>query len=205
MPLMPEDTTQLTQLLGRAADGDQQAHCQLMEVAYDELRRLAGGMMRRERPDHTLQPTALVNEASLRMLGQGGSLAKRDRAYFFGAMATAMRRVLVDHARSRGAQRRGGSEQQKVPLDEAVDAIQQDGRLDLLSLDEALDQLASRSQRQADVVTLRFFGGLSVPDIAEHLGVSVSTVEKDWRMARAWLQSQLDGASIGSSLAPPPQ
>lgn len=199
---MSDETSNLTLLLGRAADGDQAAHAQLLEVAYDELRRLAGGMMRRERADHTLQPTALVNEASLRMLGQAGSLAKRDKAYFFGAMATAMRRVLVDHARARGAQRRGGPEHQKVPLDEAVDAVQNEGGVDLLALDEALNELSQRSSRQANIVTLRFFGGLSVPAIAEQLDVSVSTVEKDWRMARAWLQQQLDGTQLGSSLAP---
>ena len=163
-----------------------------MEAAYDELRRLAGGMMRRERGDHTLQATALVNEAALRMLGQNALATSGNRAYFFGAMATAMRRVLVDHARARSARRRGGGDYQRHGLDYAVEEIELDAQVDLVALNDALDRLEALSERQSRIVTLRFFGGMSVPEIAEHLDVSVSTVEKDWRLARVWLHRQLN-------------
>jgi RNA polymerase sigma factor (TIGR02999 family) len=162
-----------------------------MEAAYDELRRLAGGMMRRERADHTLQATALVNEAALRLLGQDALAGAGDRAYFFGTMATAMRRVLVDHARARNAQRRGGGAYQRQGLDYAVEAIEEEAQIDLVALDEALTELTTLSERQSQIVTLRVFGGMSVPEVADHINVSVSTVEKEWRLARAWLQRQL--------------
>lgn len=181
----------LTLLLNQASAGDSGAEAQLMEAAYDELRRLAGGMMRRERGDHTLQATALVNEAALRMLGQNAFAEVNDRAYFFGAMATAMRRVLVDHARARNARRRGGGEYERQGLDYAVEAIENEAQVDLVALNDALEQLETMSERQCRIVTLRFFGGMSIPEIAEHLSVSTSTVEKDWRLARAWLHSQL--------------
>lgn len=186
-------------LLGQASSGDSDAEARLMEAAYDELRRLAGGMMRRERGDHTLQATALVNEAALRMLGQNALAVSGDRAYFFGAMATAMRRVLVDHARARNARRRGGGEYQRQGLDYVVEAVEAEAKVDLVDLNEALDKLAELSERQNSIVTLRFFGGMSIPEIAEHLQVSESTVEKDWRMARAWLHGQLGDPSARSS------
>lgn len=196
---MPEHSpAQLTILLNQAATGDADAEAQLMEAAYDELRRLAGGMMRRERGDHTLQATALVNEAALRMLGQNALAGVSDRAYFFGAMATAMRRVLVDHARARNARRRGGGDYQRQGLDYAVEAIESEAQVDLVALNDALEQLTELSERQGRIVTLRFFGGMSVPEIAEHLEVSTSTVEKDWRLARAWLHNQLDDQSSAS-------
>ncbi|REK17735.1 MAG: RNA polymerase subunit sigma [Planctomycetota bacterium] len=190
----------LTLLLSRASSGDADAESELMEAAYEELRRLAGGMMRRERSDHTLQATALVNEAALRLLGGNAQIASGDRAYFFGAMATAMRRVLVDHARARNAQRRGGGDYQRQGLDYAVEAIESDAQVDLVALNDALDRLETMSERQNRIVMLRFFGGMSVPEIAEHLDVSASTVEKDWRLARAWLHRQLgDDASPGDA------
>ena len=195
---MSADTEEITQLLGQVADGNQQAEAQLLNRAYDELRRLAGGMMRRERSDHTLQPTALVNEAALRMLGSDALAAGKDRAYFFGTMATAMRRVLVDHARSRNAARRGGGAYERHGLDVVVESLERDAKLDLLALDDALDKLAGLSERQAQVVALRFFGGMSVPQIADHLQVGVSTVEKDWRLARAWLHGQLSDGESGT-------
>ena len=190
----------LTMLLGQASAGDTEAESQLMEAAYGELRRLAGGMMRRERGDHTLQATALVNEAALRMLGQNALAVSGDRAYFFGAMATAMRRVLVDHARARNARRRGGGDYQRQGLDYVVEAVEEEAQVDLVDLNEALDQLAHLSERQNQIVTLRFFGGMSVPEIAEHLQVSTSTVEKDWRLARAWLHRQLGENSVPSDV-----
>ena len=183
---------EITLILGEIRTGSDSAKQELMDRAYDELQRLAAGMMRRERSDHTLQPTALVNEAALRMLGQLTKVGGRDRAYFFGAMATAMRRVLVDHARGKNASRRGGGEYKKQGLDYAIDFVQDDSQIDLLALDEALNRLTEMSPRQGEVVTLRFFGGMSIPEIAEHPEVSISTVEKEWRIARAWLQTQLD-------------
>lgn len=182
---------EVTQLLGRIDAGDGQAQADLLELVYEELRQVAGGFMRRERPDHTLQPTALANEAALRLLGQDALGKLHNRAHFFGAMAQAMRRVLVDHARAKNAQRRGG-EHQRVVLELAIDLAEVGDQIDLLALDEALRKLESLNERQAKVVELRFFGGLSVPEIAEHLDVSVSTVEKDWRLARAWLRGQLE-------------
>ena len=186
-----ENHREITVILGDIHEGNEDAKQELMELAYDQLRQLAGGMMRRERDNHTLQPTALVNEAALRMLAQLDQIAARDRAYFFGAMATAMRRVLVDHARARNAARRGGGEMERHSLDYAVELVEQETKVDLLSLDEALTNLAELNPRQSEIVSLRFFGGLSIPQIADHLEVSVSTVEKDWRFARAWLHSQL--------------
>jgi RNA polymerase sigma factor (TIGR02999 family) len=180
----------MTLVLERVEAGDEAAKAQLLELAYEELRKVAGGMMRRERTDHTLQPTALVNEAVIRLLGEDALAAATNRAYFFGIMANVMRRVLVDHARKRDALRRGG-DRQRASFDVAIEEAEGAGRVDVLDLDEALNELAAVDQRQAQIVTLRFFGGLSIPEIAEHLDVSVSTVEKDWRFARAWLRRQL--------------
>lgn len=186
-----ETTHQVTQILQRVESGDPAARNELLEVAYQELRNMAGGMMRRERPDHTLQPTALVNEAVLRLLDAGALNDAKNRAYFFGVMATAMRRVLVDHARKVRALRRGGGVE-KEALDVALEEIQGEHGVDLIALDDALNELSGASERQAEIVTLRFFGGLSMPEIAGHLDVSLSTVEKDWKVARAWLKRQLD-------------
>jgi RNA polymerase sigma-70 factor (ECF subfamily) len=146
--------------------------------------------MRRERPDHTLQPTALVHEAALRVLQTDAILQFDGRGAFFGAMATAMRRVLIDHARRRGAERRQG-ERRRVPLDELLDSLEQSHRLNLLDLDDALAELEELNPRQGAVVVQRFFCGFALPEIAEHLGVSLSTVEKDWRLARAWMRQRL--------------
>ena len=184
-------TREMTLILDEIGQGSDEAKAELMQKAYEELQQLACGMMRRERSDHTLQPTALVNEAAMRMLGQLTELGGRDRAYFYGAMATAMRRVLVDHARRKNASRRGGSEYKKQGLDYAIEFVQEDAKTDLLALDEALEQLSTMNARQSEVVSLRFFGGMTVPEIAAHLDVSVSTIEKDWRIARAWLHTQL--------------
>lgn len=149
--------------------------------------------MRNERPEHTLQPTALVNEAAARIL-QGASLADmKGREYFFAAMARAMRQVLVSHARTRNRLKRGG-EYQRVPLDDAIDYVEQEHEFDLIALDDALNDLQQHSERHSEVVTLRFFGGLSIDDIAEHLGISGSTVVRDLRFARAWLGTRLRGS-----------
>ncbi len=182
---------EVTMLLGQIQQGDVAAKSALLELAYNELRGMAAGFMRRERSNHTLQATALVNEAALRLMSSDALDNAANRAYFFGAMANAMRRILVDHARRSSALRRGGGEP-SVPLDIVVHTVEEDQGIDLLALNEALDNLAAASPRQAEIVVLRFFGGLSIPEIAEHLDVSVSTVEKDWRVARAWLRGTLN-------------
>lgn len=181
---------EVTQILVRIESGDEAARDELLSLAYEELRSMAAGMMRRERSDHTLQPTAVVNEAVLRLLGEEGLQNVRSRAYFFGVMATAMRRVLVDHARRRDSQRRGGG-QRKKSLELAIDQAEGELGVDLVALDDALQRLGAVSGRQAEIVTLRYFGGLSMPEIAEHLDVSLSTIEKDWKVARAWLRREL--------------
>jgi RNA polymerase sigma factor (TIGR02999 family) len=182
----------LTALLGEVRAGDEDAKDRLVRAIYAELRRLAGGLMHHERPGHTLQPSALVHEALMRLL-DGEALAEvPNRRYLFAAAAQAMRQVLVDHARRRRAAKREGG-RARVPLDEALVALEEQG-LDVLVLHEALDRLAEAHPRQAQVVTLRFFGGLSVPEVAESLAVSATTVESDWRFARAWLKGQLGGS-----------
>jgi RNA polymerase sigma factor (TIGR02999 family) len=159
-----------------------------MPLVYDELRRLAGGYLRRERPDHTLQPTALVNEAYMQMVGQRHA-RWQNRAQFIGVAAQMMRRILVDHARQQQAEKRGG-EFQKLSLDENID-VSGERASDLVALDEALQRLVALDPQKARVVELRFFGGLSVEETAEVLGVSAPTVKRQWRMAKAWLYGQV--------------
>jgi RNA polymerase sigma factor (TIGR02999 family) len=156
---------------------------------YDELRRLASGLLRRERPGHTLQPTALVHEALLRLLTPQALGNTRDRAHFLAAAARAMRQILVDHARRRAADKRGGG-QELLPLDEALDHLARQ-KLYVLAVHEALDHLAALHERQSQIVELRFFGGYTVAEIADMLEISVSTVESDFRKAAAFLRSQL--------------
>jgi RNA polymerase sigma factor (TIGR02999 family) len=179
----------LSVLLGEVRAGRPEAQARLVAMIYDELRRMARRLMRRERPDHTLQASAVVNEALLRLLGGEALAGAQDRRYLFGAAAQAMRQVLVDHARRRRTSKRTG-DRARMPLDGALAAFDDRG-LDIISLHEALEQLAQAHPRPAQVVELRFFGGLSVPDVAGALGVSDTTVESDWRFARAWLRGQL--------------
>jgi RNA polymerase sigma factor (TIGR02999 family) len=187
---MNGQTSQFTEVLSDVRGGSAGARERLFSLVYEELRRVAGGLMRRERPDHTLQPTALVNESLLRLL-DGDTLENvRDRAYFFAAAAQAMRRVLVDHARAKYAAKRGG-EAEKLPLDEAVALFEQQN-MSVLDLDEALEELRALDERQYQVVMLRYFGGLAVPEVAAQLDVSVGTVENDFRIARAWLRARID-------------
>jgi len=181
----------LTLILERAQAGDERARGEVLALVYDELRRVASGLMRRERPDHTLSPTAVVHEAVIRLLGDAVFDKVADRSYLFASAARAMREVLIDHARRRAADRHGGG-MRRVPLDAVVEYFQEQG-LDLVAVHEALDRLAERDERQAQVMTLRYFGGMTVPEVAEALGVSVVTVERDWRVARAWLVGQLGG------------
>ncbi len=179
----------VTQLLVDWSNGDQAALDKLMPVVYDELRRLAGNYLRRERPDHTLQPTALVNEAYLKLVDQRKA-RWQNRAQFFGVAAQLMRRILVDHARVRQAQKRGGSDQQQLSLSYA-DRVAEKPDVDLLALHEALNQLALIDPQQARIVELRFFGGLTIEETAEILGISHATVERDWTLSRAWLRREL--------------
>ena len=165
----------------------------LMPVVYRELRRLAAHYMRQERPDHTLQPTALVHEAYLRLVGQPDR-NWQNRAHFFAVAAQAMRAVLVDHARANVAQKRGGGKLH-VKLDDAPAVAAPEPRY-LLVLDQALKQLEQIDARASRVVELRWFVGLSVEEAAHVMGISEKTVRRDWNFAKAWLQAELDGGSL---------
>jgi RNA polymerase sigma factor (TIGR02999 family) len=180
----------ITQLLIDWSKGDQAALEKLMPLVYDELRRLASNYLRRERASHTLQPTALVNEAYLKLIDQRHA-KWQNRAHFFGISAQLMRRILVDHARQRQAAKRGGSDLQRLSITSAETVIKRP-EIDLLALNEALDELAEMDPQQGRIVELKFFGGLSIEETAEVLGISHATVERDWKMARAWLRRQLE-------------
>jgi RNA polymerase sigma-70 factor (ECF subfamily) len=180
----------VTQLLRAWSDGDESALEQLVPLVEAELRRLARGYMGRERKGHTLQATALVNEAFLR-LTDARRVRWQDRAHFLGISARLMRRVLVDHARSRGYQKRGGAAH-RVTLTEAL-VVTPEPPLDLIALDRALEALAIVDARKAKVIDLRFFGGLSVQETAEVLHVSTDTIKRDWRLAKLWLLRELEG------------
>ena len=178
----------LTQLLLAWSDGDQAAFEQLVPLIYEELRRLARRYMARERAGHTLQTTALVNEAYLRLI-DAQRVHWQNRAHFFAVSAQVMRRILVDFARARRNLKRGGGAAQ-VSLDEAL-VVSPERGADLLALDEALCRLADLSPRQSRVVELRYFGGLNEEEVAEVLKVSPRTVRSDWSLARAWLRREL--------------
>ncbi len=176
--------TDVTQLLLDWRAGDEVALGRLMPVIYEDLHRQAAGYLRHERVDHTLQPTALINEVYLKLIDQN-RIRWRNRAQFFGVAAQLMRRILVDHARKRRRGKRGGGAI-RVPLEAAAGAGGERD-VDLVALDGALDDLAKLSPRQGRVVELRFFAGLTIDETAEVLDVSPATVKIDWRMARAWL------------------
>jgi RNA polymerase sigma factor (TIGR02999 family) len=180
----------LTMILKRADEGDAQAARRLVALLYDELRSLAQREMAGERRDHTLQPTALVHEAYLRLM-TGEQPRFENRAHFFGAAAAAIRRVLVDHARSRGRLKRGGR-RTRIELGASEPATPMPNE-DLLALDEALLRLAEFAPIQARIVELRFFAGMTIPEVARALSVSETTVQRDWRVARAWLKGELAG------------
>ena len=185
-----ETTSQslITKRLIAWSDGDPQALEGLMRIVYKELRRLANHYLRAERPDHTLQPTALVHEAYLRLTGQN-QVRWQNRAHFFGVAAQMMRRVLVDHARANCRAKRGGSAQ-KLPFDETMNLYERQDE-QIVELDDALARLREIDSRKVDVVELRYFGGMSVEETAEVLGVSANTVMRDWNMAKAWLYQEL--------------
>src|SRR5579871_3077629 len=190
----------VTVLLSALTRGDDGAASRLIPVVYQELRKLAGAYMRREREDHTLQATALVHEAYLKLVEQR-SVDWQSRAHFFGVAAQLMRRILIDHARGHLRQKRGG-EHRKVSLDEAL-IFSEKQKDELLAVDDSLNQLAKLDPRQARIVEMRFFGGLSVEETAEVLGVSPKTVKRDWSVAKAWLYADLkerygiDAATMG--------
>jgi RNA polymerase sigma factor (TIGR02999 family) len=182
------ESLDITGILKRASCGDDSAAKELMPLVYDELRALAESYLQRERPDHTLQATALVHEAYIRLVRQE-HVEWQNRAHFFGVAAQLIRRILVDHARGHERAKRGGGHQ-RVRLDEDVAPAKQRD-LSLLALDEAMKKLADFHQRAARVVELRFFGGLSREEVGEFLGISLRTVGDDWRLARAWLRREL--------------
>mgnify|MGYP000917583940 CR=1 FL=1 len=183
-------SSDITGLLKRLSDGDSRAVDLLLPVIYDELRGLAGAYLRRESPGHTLQTTALVHEAYLKLVGQEAA-RYQSRAHFFAVAAQAMRRILVNHARDRGRLKRGG-DRGRVDLQESAVVAPQDGEgPDLVALDEALTRLAERDERKARTVEMRFFAGMTVEETAEALGVAPATVKRDWEFARAWLQREL--------------
>jgi RNA polymerase sigma factor (TIGR02999 family) len=181
---------QVTRLLVDWRNGDQGALEQLIPLVHDELRRVARRHMAHERAGHTLQATALVNEAYVRLIDVR-QVNWQDRTHFFAMSSRLMRRILVDFARAKGYQKRGGGAQ-KVSLDEALIVSSEPGA-DLVALDDALDALAAFDARKAQVVEMRFFGGLSVEETAEALKVSVDTVMRDWKLAKAWLLRELTG------------
>ena len=181
---------EVTRLLAELRGGNPEAEAKLIPLVYSHLRRLAAHQMRRERPNHTLQPTALVHEAYLRLVSQKATGAE-DRAKFFCVAANLMRHILVEHARARQAEKRGG-QVGKVSLDQALEFSPSKSR-ELIELDDALESLARLDPQEARVVELRFFGGLTVEETAEVLGISPRTVKRDWRVARAWLHGKLSG------------
>lgn len=180
--------SEVTRILATLSDGDRAAAAELLPVVYGELRALADRQLRKERIDHTLQATALVHEAYLRLV-KGEPVTWENRGHFFRVAAAVMRHILVNHARDRGRLKRGGG-RQKVPLDDAV-AVFEERALDLVALDEALTRLAGYDVRPSRVVELRFFGGLTVDETAEVLGVSPRTVEGDWSTAKLWLLREI--------------
>lgn len=179
---------EVTRWLLAWSDGDQAALDQLMPLVYDELRHLAHSYLKRERPGHTLQTTALVNEAYLRLIDQH-RVEWQNRAHFFGIASQLMRRILVDHARSRHVAKRGGGARQ-VSLDEAM-VVSAERAAEVVALDEALTALAAIDRRKSQIVEMRFFGGLSIEETAEVLAVSPGTVMRDWTLAKAWLHREI--------------
>jgi len=183
-----QSTDNVTKLLLDLSGGDRSAVDLLLPVIYDELRKLAANYLRRERPDHTLQPTALVHEAYLHLVDQT-RVNWQNRAHFFGVAAQIMRRLLIDHARKHNAEKRG-QDYEKLSLDENIDrSVERSG--DLIALDDALNALATFDEQKARLVELRYFGGLSIEETADVMGVTPTTVKRHWRLAKAWLYGEL--------------
>lgn len=185
---MSSDSDKVTQLLADWSDGSQQALEELLPLIYNELRHLAHNFLYRERPGHTLQTTALVHEAYLKLIDQRDA-RWQNRAHFFAVAAQAMRRILIDSARKHAAAKRGGGGE-KVSLDEAAN-ISLEPDLGLLALDEALNELAEIDPQQSRIVELRYFGGLTIEETAQVMNVSPATIKREWAMARAWLHQAM--------------
>jgi RNA polymerase sigma factor (TIGR02999 family) len=185
---MPEAPQNVTELLIGWGQGDKEALDRLVPIVYDELRRQAARYLRRERVGHTLQTTALIHEAYLRLVDQK-NVHWQNRAHFFGIAAQLMRRILVDHARTKKRAKRGGSDV-RVSLGD-VQVVAKEKDLDVVALDEALDRLSEIDEQQSKIVELRFFSGLTVEETAEVLGISTATVKRDWSMAKAWLHREI--------------
>ena len=186
---MESERGQVTDLLIRFRQGDRLAEAELIPLVYHELRRLASRYLNRERGDHTLQPTALVHEAFIRMVNEDQP-PWQNRAHFFGVAARLMRQILVDHARRRQSLKRGGS-RERTDLDEEFRMYSPEKSADLLALDEALARLAYQDERQSRVVEMEYFVGLDIDDIAKVLDISPRTVKRDWTMAKAWLHQEM--------------
>ena len=186
---------QVTQLLNAWGEGDQVARDQLMPLVYEELHRLAHRYMKRESPGHTLQTSALVNEAFVRLVGQN-NVRWQNRTHFFGIAAQMMRRILVDYARSRNYAKRGGGAA-RISFDEAL-IVSDERSAEVVNVHEALERLAKFDARKSQIVELRFFGGLSIDETAEVLSVSPGTVMRDWTLAKAWLRREIssDGSAV---------
>ncbi|HVS17510.1 MAG TPA: ECF-type sigma factor, partial [Planctomycetota bacterium] len=189
---MSSNPSEVTGLFERAEAGDPGAREALLPLLYDELRGLAGRLMADERGGHTLQATALVHEAWMRLFA-GGTPALNDREHLARLAARAMRRVLVDHARARRRTKRGGGTQRMELLDTLIEEVEGEGRLDILALHEALERFTSIDPLAARLIELRYFGGLSIAEAARALEVSTPTVERRWRVARLWLARELGG------------
>lgn len=185
---MASPSSDVSLLLSELSRGNQEAGEKLVPLVYEELKRLAKSYMRRERPDHTLQATALVNEAYLKLVKQN-AVNWQGRSHFFGIAAQLMRRILIDHARGHLREKRGGAKE-VLPLNEAL-VFSPERSEELVILDEALERLSKIDARQSRIVELRFFGGLSVEEAAEFLGISPKTVKRDWSVAKAWLHGEL--------------
>ncbi|HSE42946.1 MAG TPA: sigma-70 family RNA polymerase sigma factor [Acidobacteriota bacterium] len=181
--------THITKLLQDWSRGDRQALDELMPVVYQELRKLANSYLRAERPDHTLQPTALIHEVYLRLIGQNMP-EWESRAHFFGVAARLMRQILIDHARGRNAERRGGPHQSKILLEDTP-IFTQDNAAELLAFDEALRKLAELDERKAQIIEMRSFAGMSVEETARALNISEATIKREMRLAKAWLMREL--------------
>ena len=185
---MDQGQPEITRILRAWSGGDREAVDDLMPLVYDELHKVAARYLRKQRQDHTLQPTALVNEAYLKLIDIS-SVSWQDRAHFFAVASQTMRHVLVDHARSKNRDKRGGGAQ-KLSLDEAV-SFSKNQEVDLLALDESMRELAVMDEQQSRIVELRFFGGLTVDETAVVLHISPATVKREWRIAKAWLHNRM--------------
>ncbi len=180
---------EITRMLRQWSDGNGEALDNLLPLVYDELHRQAARYLRRENKDHTLQPTALINEAYLKLIDQR-EVNWQNRTHFFAIAAQAMRRILVDHARTKHREKRGG-DNAKLPLDEALMVVADEKNIDLIALDKALTRLEMKDKQQTRIVELRYFSGLSLEETAEALNISRTTAARDWAMARAWLHREL--------------